>query len=119
MDSIIGPVLQILVLILNIALLILSGKAARGLTTLRRAFAHFRKSVGEIDPGEAYPSTGQTLIQKVEKMQSDQQHFQQGIVQSVGDILTSFRREQEQFFIEAESHLGIPNRKAPDHAQQD
>jgi hypothetical protein len=106
-----GLILQIILVALNIILLVLSGKAARGVTSLKRTVAKFRKSVGEINPDEAFPSTGQTLIQKVENMQSDQQHFRQDIVKSVGDILVTFRREQEQFFIEAEQHLGIPAKK--------
>lgn len=106
-----STIFSIVLVTLNIILIILNGRAARGITSLRSTVAKFRKSVGEINPDEAYPSTGQTLIQKVENMQHDQQQFRQDIVKSVGDILVSFRREQEQFFTEAEQHLGIPVRK--------
>lgn len=114
-----GLILQIILVALNIILLVLSGKAAHGVTSLKRTVAKFRKSIGDINPKEAFPSTGQTLIQKVENIQSDQKHFQEGVIRSVGDILVTFRREQEQFFIEAEQHLGIPAKKERNAKPQD
>lgn len=87
--------------ILNIVVIVISGRAAHGVTALRSSLTSLVKSIGHPDPKEVSLRTGATLVQKVETLAYEHDH----LVKSVGDMLVGFKREQRQFFNEVIERL--------------
>jgi hypothetical protein len=87
--------------ILNIIVIVISGRAAHGITSLRSSLSSLVKSIGHPDPKQVTLRTGATLVQKVETLAHDQEH----LVESVGTILVQFQRQQREFFQEMTARL--------------